>query len=125
MAHRRYRDTSRSGRISRRIGARWSRCRCCSTFSNCNADRYAATGQPGQALPSGWMVTAAKFEVEWPAEAERSRLVRSHFGARRKALNWGLALVIADLDAKTVDPAHESVGWEMASLRKAWNRAKH
>ena len=51
-------------------------------------------------------------------------LVRSHFGARRKAFNWGLAQVKADLDAKTVDPAHESVGWDLASLRKAWNRAK-
>ncbi|EUA65516.1 putative transposase family protein [Mycobacterium xenopi 4042] len=31
----------------------------------------------------------------------------------------------ADLDAKAVDPGHESVGWDLGSLRKAWNRAKH
>ena len=31
----------------------------------------------------------------------------------------------ADLDAKTVDPGHESVGWDVSSLRWAWNRAKH
>jgi putative transposase len=90
-----------------------------------DADGYAATGLPGQMLPTGWMVTAAKFEVEWPSEPERARLVRSHFGARRKAFNWGLALVKADLEAKTVDRAHESVGWDLASLRKVWNRAKH
>ena len=76
-------------------------------------------------VPSGWMVTAAKFEVEWPTEPDHRALVRSHFGARRFAFNWGLAQVKADLDAKTVDPTHESVGWDQGSLRKAWNRAKH
>lgn len=75
-----------------------------------DANSYAATGGPGAQLPSGWMVTAAKFEVEWPADPQRAGLVRSHFGARRKAFNWGLAQVKADLDAKAADPAHESVG---------------
>jgi putative transposase len=75
-------------------------------------------------VPSGWRVTAAKFEVQWPAEPGRAALVRSHLGARRFAFNWGLAQVKADLDAKAVDPAHESVGWDLGSLRKAWNRAK-
>jgi hypothetical protein len=75
-------------------------------------------------VPSGWMVTAAKFEVQWPAETDRAALVRSHFGARRFAFNWGLARVKADLDAKTVDPGHESVRWDLGSLRKVWNRAK-
>jgi len=89
-----------------------------------DADRYAQTGSPGEPLPSGWVVTAAKFEVQWPTEPERAALVRSHFGARRKAFNWGLAHVKADLDAKTVDPSHESVGWDLGSLRWAWNRAK-
>lgn len=50
--------------------------------------------------------------------------MRSHFGARRKAFNWGLAQVKADLDAKAADPAHESVDWDLKSLRWAWNRAK-
>jgi putative transposase len=86
---------------------------------------YVASGSPGEQVPTGWLVTAAKFEVEWPADAERAALVRSHFGARRFAFNWGLARVKADLDAKTVDPGHESVGWDLSSLRWAWNRAKH
>jgi putative transposase len=90
-----------------------------------DADCYARTGSPGAPLPTGWAVTAAKFEVDWPAEPQRAGLVRSHFGARRKAFNWGLARVKADLDAKSVDPSHESVGWDLGSLRWAWNRAKH
>lgn len=89
-----------------------------------DAESYAATGTPGAKLPTGWMLTAAKFEVQWPAEPERAGLVRSHFGARRKAFNWGLARVKADLDARTLDPGHESVGWDLGSLRKAWNQAK-
>jgi putative transposase len=89
-----------------------------------DAASYAAIGSPGAMLPTGWMVTAAKFEVEWPAEPDRAGLVRSHFGARRKAFNWGLDRVKADLDAKSVDPGHESVRWDLGSLRKAWNRAK-
>lgn len=92
---------------------------------NGDAGGYAATGVLGEKLPSGWLVTAAKFEVEWPSDVDRSGLVRSHFGARRKAFNWGLARVKADVDAKSVDPEHASVGWDLGSLRKAWNLAKH
>jgi putative transposase len=36
-----------------------------------------------------------------------------------------LAQVKADLDAKAIDPAHESVDWDLSSLRKVWNRAKN
>jgi putative transposase len=89
-----------------------------------DADGYAASGSPGEPLPTGWRVTAARFEVDWPAEPDRAALVRSHFGARRKAFNWGLARVKADLDAGRADPGHESVDWDLKSLRWAWNRAK-
>ena len=89
------------------------------------AEGYAATGSPGEPLPTGWVVTAAKFEVEWPTEPDRAALVRSHFGARRFAFNWGLAQVKADLDARSVDSGHESLDWDLGSLRWAWNRAKH
>jgi len=78
-----------------------------------DAERFIATGELGEHVPSGWTVTAAKFELEWPAEEEQRALVRSHFGARRFAFNWGLSQVKADLDAKAVDPTHESVGWDM------------
>lgn len=86
--------------------------------------RYVSSGGPGEPVPTGWMVTGAQFEVEWPANEERARLVRSHFGGRRKAFNWGLAQVKSDMDATAADPAHESVGWSHGALRKAWNQAK-
>jgi putative transposase len=89
-----------------------------------DVDGYAATGWPGAKLPTGWTVTAAKFEADWPADPDRAALVRSHFGARRFAFNWALAQVRADLQAKRADPAHESVDWDLASLRWVWNRAK-
>ncbi len=90
-----------------------------------DAAGYTTGGSPGEPLPNGWTVTAAKFEVEWPTDPQRTALVRSHFGARRVAFNWGLGQVKADLDAKAVDLAHESVNWDLGSLRKAWNRAKN
>jgi putative transposase len=70
------------------------------TLHDGDAASYAETGQPGREVPSGWRVTGARFEVEWPSDPERARLVRSHFGARRKAFNWGLAQVKADLGAR-------------------------
>lgn len=72
-------------------------------------------------VPSGWLVTGAVFEAEWPKGAS---LVRSHFGARRFAFNWGLGLVKADMDARKADPDHKSTGWDLASLRKEWNQVK-
>jgi putative transposase len=51
-------------------------------------------------------------------------VIRSHFGARRKAFNWGLAQVKADIDAAKADPRHDSVEWTQAALRKVWNRVK-
>ena len=85
---------------------------------------YAETGRPGAEVPSGWRVTAARFEVQWPGDPGRAGLVRSHFGARRKAYNWALAQVKADLDAREKNPAHQAVGWSAQELRKAWNQAK-
>jgi putative transposase len=85
---------------------------------------FIATGALGPSMPTGWRVTGAQFEVQWPVDPGRCRLVRSHFGARRKVFNWGLAQVKADMDARRVDPAHESVAWTQAALRKVWNRVK-
>ena len=90
-----------------------------------DADGYAATGSAGERVPSGWMVTAAKFEVEWPTRGGSGGAGAVAF--RRpagSAFNWGVAQVKNDLDARKTDPAHESVGWDLASLRWAWNRAK-
>ena len=89
-----------------------------------DAAGFVATGELGSSMATGWMVSAAKFEVEWPAEVDRCALVRSHFGARRKAFNWGLAQVKADMDARFLDPGHESVEWTQGALRKVWNQVK-
>jgi putative transposase len=90
-----------------------------------DTDSWLAGSSLGEKLPSGWMVAAVKFEVDWPAQPDRAALVRSHFGARRFAFNWGLAQVKGDLDARKRDAGHESVCWDLGSLRKVWNRAKH
>ena len=81
-----------------------------------HSDRYLVE------VPSGWRVTAAKFEVEWPKDPS---LVHSHFGARRFAYNWALARVKADMDAKSEDPNHISLPWTLPELRKEWNRVKN
>ncbi len=75
----------------------------------------------GVPTPSGWTVTGASFEVQWP---KAPPLVRSHFGARRYAFNWALAQVKADLDAKQADPEHQSVPWTLEALRRRWNQVK-
>ena len=55
-----------------------------------DAGGYAATGSPGQKLPTGWLLTAAKFEVDWPADPDRAALVRyiSVPDARRLTGAW-------------------------------------
>ena len=75
----------------------------------------------GSPVASGWTVSAAKFEVEWPKDPS---VIRSHFGARRRAYNWALAQLKADLDAKKADPTHQNVPWTLAGLRRQWNREK-
>jgi len=76
----------------------------------------------GTEVPSGWVVTGAAFEVEWPKEPERRALIWSHFGARRFAKNWALAQVKADLEAKSKN--HASVPWTRGDLLKRWNQVK-
>jgi putative transposase len=76
------------------------------------------------AIPDGWVAQGFMFEVEWPEDQEVASLVRSQFGGRRYAYNWGLGQVKADMDARKIDPAHESVQWNLYSLRKRWNAQK-
>jgi len=78
----------------------------------------------GTEVPSGWVLTGANFEVEWPREPERRSLIWSHFGARRFAKNWALAQVKIDLDARKKDASHASVPWTLEGLRKRWNEVK-
>ncbi|WP_211229592.1 IS607 family element RNA-guided endonuclease TnpB [Nakamurella lactea] len=89
-----------------------------------DADSYLATGNPGLRVPTGWAVTGAQFEVCWPEDPERASLIRSHFGARRKAYNWALGTVKDDMDARTQDQTHTSTRWTLADLRRRWNTEK-
>ena len=84
------------------------------------------TGKAGcRCPPDGWVARGFVFEVAWPADPEAVARIHPHLGARRFACNWALARVKADLDAKKLDPAHESVPWNLDALRKQFNVEKH
>jgi putative transposase len=82
---------------------------------------YERHGEELVPVPSGWTVTGARFEVDWPDDKS---LVRSHFGARRFAYNWALGKVKADMGAKAADPSHQGTKWSLEALRKRWNQDK-
>jgi putative transposase len=72
-------------------------------------------------VPDGWCVQAFRFTLN-PTENQARSLAR-HFGARRKAYNWTVATLKADLQAwhaagaKTAKPS-------LRVLRKRWNSVK-
>ncbi len=76
------------------------------------------------AIPDGWVARGFSFEVEWPEDHEVASSIRSQFGGRRYAYNWALGQVKADMDARKIEPAHESVQWNLYALRKRWNVEK-
>ncbi|KZS65662.1 IS607 family element RNA-guided endonuclease TnpB [Mycobacterium ostraviense] len=73
-------------------------------------------------VPEGWTVQAFRFTLD-PTEEQVKSLAR-HFGARRKAYNWTVATLKADIHA------WRETGAEMAKpslrvLRKRWNTVKN
>jgi IS605 OrfB family transposase len=58
--------------------------------------------------------------------------LRSHAGASRKAFNWALGLVKAQMDQRAAEKTYgltgdhltPAVSWTLPALRKAWNQAK-
>jgi len=78
----------------------------------------------GAKVPSGWVVTGASFEVEWPREPKHQSRILSHVGALRSAKNWAIARVKADLDAREQDPDRASAPWTLEALRKRWHQVK-
>ena len=72
-------------------------------------------------VPDGWCVQAFRFTLD-PTEEQAHALAR-HFGARRKAYNWTVATLKADIEAwnatgiETAKPA-------LRVLRKRWNTVK-
>jgi len=72
-------------------------------------------------VPEGWCVQAFRFTLD-PTE-EQARALARHFGARRKAYNWAVATLKADIEAwqtAGVEAAKPSV----RVLRKRWNTVK-
>jgi putative transposase len=73
-------------------------------------------------VPQGWTVQAFRFTLD-PTE-EQARSLARHFGARRKAYNWTVATLKADIEAwhaAGVETAKPSLG----VLRKRWNTVKN
>ncbi|CML45828.1 transposase [Mycobacterium tuberculosis] len=72
-------------------------------------------------VPDGWTVQAFRFTLD-PTEDQAKALAR-HFGARRKAYNWTVATLKADIQAwhasgtVTAKPS-------LRVLRKRWNTVK-
>jgi putative transposase len=72
-------------------------------------------------IPDGWCVQAFRFTLD-PTD-DQARALARHFGARRKACNWTVATLKADIEAwnaggiKTEKPS-------LRVLRKRWNQVK-
>lgn len=72
-------------------------------------------------IPEGWCVQAFCFTLD--LTADQSRSLARHFGARRKAYNWTVATLKADLSAYR-DTGVETDKPSLRVLRKRWNQVK-
>ncbi len=48
-------------------------------------------------VPEGWTVQAFRFTLD--STEGQARMLARHFGARRKAFNWTVAALKADIEA--------------------------
>jgi putative transposase len=72
-------------------------------------------------VPEGWTVQGFRFTLD-PTEEQAGSLAR-HFGARRKAYNWTVATVKADVEAwHTAGVATGKPS--LPALRKRWKRGQ-
>ena len=72
-------------------------------------------------IPDGWCVQAFRFTLD-PTEDQARSLAR-HFGARRKAYNWTVATLKADIEAWHTTGV-ETAKPSLQALRKRWNTVK-
>lgn len=72
-------------------------------------------------VPDGRCVQAFRFTVD-PTEDQASSLAR-HFGARRKAYNWAVAILKADIEAWHA-AGTQAAKPSLRVLRKRWNTVK-
>jgi putative transposase len=73
-------------------------------------------------VPDGWCVQAFKFTLD-PTDVQARSLAR-HFGARRKAYNWTVATLKADIAAWR-ETGVETAKPSLRVLRKRWNTVKN
>ncbi len=72
-------------------------------------------------VPEGWCVQAFRFALD--PTGEQARVLARHFGARRKAFNWAVAALKADIEAwHATGIATEKPSLRV--LRKRWNTVK-
>ena len=72
-------------------------------------------------VPEGWTVQAFRFTLD-PTE-DQARALARHFGARRKAFNWTVAALKADIAAWYATGV-ETAKPSLRVLRKRWNTVK-
>jgi putative transposase len=72
-------------------------------------------------VPEGWCVQAFRFTLD-PTKDQASSLAR-HFGARRKAYNWTVATLKADIEVWHT-AGIETAKPSLRVLRKRWNAVK-
>ena len=72
-------------------------------------------------IPEGWAVQAFRFTLD-PIE-DQARALARHFGARRKAYNWTVATLKADIEAWHVTGIAAAKP-SLRVLRKRWNSVK-
>lgn len=72
-------------------------------------------------IPDGWCVQAFRFTLD--PTAEQVHALARHFGARRKAYNWTVAALKADIEAWHATGV-ETAKPSLRVLRKRWNTVK-
>lgn len=78
----------------------------------------------------GFVTQACQFALD--PTPEQADALRSHCGAQRKAFNWGLARVKANLGQREAERSYDvpegeltpSLNWSAYSFRKDWNAVK-
>lgn len=76
---------------------------------------------PRLEIPNGWCVQAFRFTLD--PTAEQAHALARHFGARRKAYNWTVAQLKADIQAWRATGA-QTAKPSLRVLRKRWNTVK-
>ena len=79
------------------------------------------------------MIVNQAYRFALDPNATQLAALASHAGASRKAFNWALGLVKAQMGQRAAEKTYglagdqltPAVGWTLPSLRKAWNEAKH